>query len=75
MFYYSGCRISEFRNLKITDVDFKKQEFIIFEKKGKRYHEVKKPINISVVHLCIIVKTKCPKFQNKMSQKKEKRPS
>ena len=51
MFYYSGCRISEFRNLKITDVDFKKQEFIIFEKKGKRYHEVKKPINISVVHL------------------------
>ena len=51
MFYYSGCRISEFRNLKISDINFKKQEFVIFEKKGKRYHEVIKPININVVYL------------------------
>ena len=51
MFYYSGCRISEFRNLKISDINFKKQEFVIFEKKGKRYHEVIKPININVAYL------------------------
>nr|DAS14803.1 MAG TPA: Integrase [Caudoviricetes sp.] len=51
MFYYSGCRISEFRALKIKDINLKKQEFKIFEKKGKRYHEVLKPININVYHL------------------------
>lgn len=51
MFYYSGCRISEFRTLKISNINFRKQEFIIFEKKGKRYHEVIKPININVAHL------------------------
>lgn len=51
MFYYSGCRISEFRKLQIEDINYKRQEFTIFEKKGRRYHRVLKPINMSVSHL------------------------
>jgi len=51
MYYCSQTRITEFRNIKLSDVHFEKQYFIIFEKKGKRYHEVIKPINIHVSNL------------------------
>jgi integrase len=60
MFYYSGSRISEFTNVKVNDVDLNKGEFIIFEKKGKQYHSVTKPINQNVLVLWeeILSKTK-----------------
>nr|DAG72829.1 MAG TPA: Integrase [Caudoviricetes sp.] len=51
MYYCSQTRITEFRNIKLSDVHFDKQYFIIFERKGKRYHEVIKPINIHVAKL------------------------
>lgn len=51
MFYASQTRITEFRNVKLSDVHFDKQYFKIFERKGKRYHEVIKPININVAAL------------------------
>jgi site-specific recombinase XerD len=51
LFYYSQSRITEFRNIKLSDVFYNKQYFIIFEKKGKRYHQVMKPINFDVSHL------------------------
>ena len=51
MFYCSQTRITEFRNIKLSDVHFDKQYFIIFEKKGKRYQEVIKPINMHVSKL------------------------
>lgn len=51
MYYASQTRITEFRDIKISDIHFEKQYFKIFEKKGKRYHEVLKPINIHVSHL------------------------
>lgn len=51
MYYSSQTRITEFRNVKLCDIHFDKQYFIIFEKKGKRYHEVMKPINIHVAKL------------------------
>jgi integrase len=51
MYYCSQTRITEFRNIKLSDVHFDKQYFIIFEKKGKNYKEVIKPINIHVSKL------------------------
>ena len=51
LFYYSQSRISEFRALKISDIHYDKQYFVIFEKKGRRYHEVIKPININIAEL------------------------
>lgn len=51
MFYYSGSRITEFTNIKISDVNFQRQEFKIFEKKGRQYHEVIKPMNLTVSYL------------------------
>lgn len=51
MYYSSQTRITEFRNVKLDEVHFDKQYFKIFEKKGKRYHEVLKPININVAAL------------------------
>lgn len=51
LYYYSQSRISEFRSLKLSDIHFDKQFFVIFEKKGRRYHEVIKPINIHIAHL------------------------
>lgn len=51
MFYSSQTRITEFRNVKLEDVNFDKQYFKIFERKGKRYHEVLKPINIHSAYL------------------------
>lgn len=45
MFYYAQCRIVELRELKIENVNLQNQTFTIFEKKGKRYHKVIKPIN------------------------------
>lgn len=51
IYYCSQSRITELRNLKLKDIVFNKQYFTIFEKKGKRYHEVIKPININVSKL------------------------
>ncbi|MDF2931194.1 MAG: hypothetical protein K0R36_525 [Chryseobacterium sp.] len=51
MYYCSQTRITEFRNIKLSDVFLEKQYFIIFERKGKRYHQVIKPININVYNL------------------------
>lgn len=51
IFYYSGCRLTELRNVKFSDVDFDNLTFTIFEKKGKRYHNVIKPINHEVKNL------------------------
>ncbi|MCY0967911.1 tyrosine-type recombinase/integrase [Chryseobacterium wangxinyae] len=51
LFYYSQSRISEFRTLKLSDIHFDKQYFVIFEKKGRRYHKVVKPINIHIASL------------------------
>lgn len=51
MYYCSQTRITEFRNIKLSDVHFDKQYFKIIELKGKRYHEVIKPINIHVAGL------------------------
>lgn len=51
MYHCSQTRITEFRNVKLENVNFEKQYFIIFEKKGRRYHEVIKPINMYVANL------------------------
>ncbi|MGE8528529.1 tyrosine-type recombinase/integrase [Chryseobacterium rhizosphaerae] len=55
LYYCSQCRITEFRNIKLSDVFYNQQYFVIFEKKGKRYHKVSKPINISVSELWLEV--------------------
>lgn len=51
IFHCSQSRIIELRELKIENVDYRNQTFTVFEKKGKQYHNVLKPINIHTAHL------------------------
>ena len=45
MFYFSGSRLEEFIKIDLSRIDLPGNKFQIFEKKGKRYHWVWKPIN------------------------------
>ena len=51
IFYFSGCRITELRNVKISSVSLKNNYFTVFVKKGKIYEDVRKPINKQVKEL------------------------
>lgn len=51
IFYFSGCRISELRNVEISKISLENNYFTVFVKKGKIYEDVRKPINKKVHHL------------------------
>ncbi len=51
IFFHSGSRISELMSVQKKHVDYHNSEFHITVKKGRRYEEMIKPINISVKEL------------------------
>lgn len=51
MFYFSGCRLSELRNVEISKISLEENYFTVFVKKGKIYEYIRKPINKNVKHL------------------------